>query len=241
MESTTVQVKAERKPMSDEEKAAFVARMKEARERAAARRAAGSPEDSVPRSRSSSPEAWSVDQILKEEEALATMESSVEAMYASIHSLQREQDAITGSLLTMSELFRELIKMEARLMPLVDVRGIRLQQEATDLQMKVLRAQTLDLMDKEGKEAAEAVKLSKAITEKRAELQRMRGLTLPKVKADGTLDMRYKTSRLIRRADGGLDMRFKMSQNAVKMGIVVPEVPAPAPSAPEVAPVAVGE
>jgi hypothetical protein len=196
MESSAVQVKAERKP----------------------------------RSRSSSPEAWSVEQILKEEEALATMQSRVEAMYASIHSLQRHQDSVVQQMKDLEQLSVDLKQMAAKLAAhKMDTKGIDLQQEAIEFQLMSLDDHKCDLMDKEGKEAAEAVQLTKDITAKQAEIQAMRGLVLPKVKADGTLDMRYKTSRLIRRADGGLDMRFKMSQNAVKMGIIVPV------AAPEVA------
>ena len=43
---------------------------------------------------------------------------------------------------------------------------------------------------------------------------------LPRFKADGTLDRRYKVSKLIGRSDGGLDLRFKVSKKAVEKGLV---------------------
>jgi hypothetical protein len=43
---------------------------------------------------------------------------------------------------------------------------------------------------------------------------------LPRFKADGTLDKRYKVSKLIARSDGGLDLRFKASKKAVEKGII---------------------
>lgn len=43
---------------------------------------------------------------------------------------------------------------------------------------------------------------------------------LPRFKADGTLDRRYKVSKLIARSDGGLDLRFKASKKAVEKGLV---------------------
>jgi hypothetical protein len=43
---------------------------------------------------------------------------------------------------------------------------------------------------------------------------------LPKFKADGTLDKRFKASKMISRADGGLDLRYKITKNAMKKGLV---------------------
>ena len=57
--------------------------------------------------------------------------------------------------------------------------------------------------------------------EKKAELENESSSDdeLPKLKSNGTLDMRFRVSKQIARADGGIDLRFKTSKNAIKAGI----------------------
>jgi hypothetical protein len=43
---------------------------------------------------------------------------------------------------------------------------------------------------------------------------------LPKFKADGTLDLRFKASRQMLRKDGGLNKSYKAVKNAIGKGLV---------------------
>jgi chaperonin cofactor prefoldin len=75
--------------------------------------------------------------------------------------------------------------------------------------------------------AAEIEALQARLAAAQEELEEMEDSSedeeLPRFKADGTLDKRYKVSKLIARSDGGLDLRFKATKKAVEKGIINPD------------------
>lgn len=70
---------------------------------------------------------------------------------------------------------------------------------------------------------AEMEALQMRLTEAKKQLEEMESESeeeLPRFKADGTLDRRYKASKQIARVDGGVDLRFKVSKKLLEKGIV---------------------
>ena len=70
---------------------------------------------------------------------------------------------------------------------------------------------------------AEMEALQMRLTEAKKQLEEMESESeeeLPRFKADGTLDRRYKVSKQIGRVDGGVDLRFKVSKKLVEKGVV---------------------
>jgi hypothetical protein len=188
MESTAVTMKKERKPMTPEEKEAFLARMK-AGKAAKAALASGASTSSAdePRERSSSPEGHSTSSLLEVEEELATAMAKLTTVESDIISLEAERSALERAMTILREKEQNLKDEEMHLTDFITAN----QQRLKSLQEAAAAAQEAD--------------------------------ELPKLKADGTLDMRFKMSRQIKRADGGLDLRFKASKSAIKMGIALPD------------------